>query len=77
MRPNFLIFCVDQMQAYCMSCSGHPDVQTPNLDRLAQRWGFVSPQLLLASGVSAVAGFFDYWIDAFATRVDTKWHEFV
>ncbi|MCY3682778.1 MAG: sulfatase-like hydrolase/transferase [Gemmatimonadetes bacterium] len=36
MRPNFLIFCVDQMQAYCMGCSGHPDVQTPNLDRLAQ-----------------------------------------
>ena len=35
MRPNFLIFCVDQMQAYCMGCNGHPDVQTPNLDRLA------------------------------------------
>jgi len=34
-RPNFLIFCVDQMQAAAMSCAGHPDVKTPNLDALA------------------------------------------
>ena len=36
MRPNFLIFCVDQMQAYCLGCNGHPDVKTPHLDRLAR-----------------------------------------
>jgi len=34
-RPDFLVICVDQMQAACMSCADHPDVQTPNLDRLA------------------------------------------
>ncbi|MFO7955857.1 MAG: sulfatase-like hydrolase/transferase [Candidatus Brocadiia bacterium] len=34
-HPRFLVFCVDQMQAACMSCVGHPDVRTPNLDRLA------------------------------------------
>lgn len=33
--PNFLVFCVDQMQAACLGAAGHPDVQTPNLDRLA------------------------------------------
>ncbi len=36
-RPNFLVFCVDQMQAACLGCAGHPDVRTPNLDQLAAR----------------------------------------
>lgn len=35
--PNFLLFCVDQMQAACMGCAGHPMVQTPNLDKLAAK----------------------------------------
>ena len=34
-RPNFLLFCVDQMQAACLGAAGHPDVRTPNIDRLA------------------------------------------
>ncbi len=29
------MFCTDQMQAACLSAAGHPDVKTPNLDRLA------------------------------------------
>ena len=35
--PNFLIISVDQMQAYCLGCNGHPDVRTPNIDALAAR----------------------------------------
>ncbi len=35
--PSFLVFCVDQMQAACLGCAGHPEVKTPNLDRLAAR----------------------------------------
>jgi arylsulfatase A-like enzyme len=35
-RPNFLFICVDQMQASCLSAAGHPDVKTPNIDRLAE-----------------------------------------
>jgi arylsulfatase A-like enzyme len=35
--PNFLVFCVDQMQSYCLGCNGHPVVKTPNLDALAAR----------------------------------------
>jgi len=35
-RPNILLFCVDQMQAACMGCAGHPLVETPNLDALAE-----------------------------------------
>jgi len=34
-QPNFLTICVDQMQAACMACAGHPEVKTPNLDKLA------------------------------------------
>ena len=35
--PNFLVFCVDQMQSYCLGCNGHPVVKTPNIDALAAR----------------------------------------
>ena len=34
-RPNFLIFVVDQMRADWLGCSGHPVVQTPNIDTIA------------------------------------------
>ncbi|MGG4035506.1 sulfatase-like hydrolase/transferase, partial [Paenibacillus cisolokensis] len=36
MKPNFLVFVVDQMQSRTLSCHGHPDVKTPNIDRLAR-----------------------------------------
>lgn len=34
-RPNFLIFCTDQLQSYCVGCHARRDVRTPNLDALA------------------------------------------
>jgi arylsulfatase len=34
-RPNILFLFSDQFNARCLSCAGHPDVQTPTLDRLA------------------------------------------
>jgi arylsulfatase len=34
-QPNILFLFSDQFNARCLSCAGHPDVQTPNLDRLA------------------------------------------
>jgi arylsulfatase A-like enzyme len=34
-KPDILIFCVDQMQSFALGCNGHPDVKTPNLDRMA------------------------------------------
>lgn len=36
-KPNIVIICTDQQQATALSCAGHPDVNTPNLDRLAGR----------------------------------------
>ncbi len=34
-RPNVLFLFSDQHNARCLSCYEHPDVKTPNLDRLA------------------------------------------
>ncbi|MCP4401142.1 MAG: sulfatase-like hydrolase/transferase [bacterium] len=34
-QPNILILFSDQLNARCFSCEDHPDVKTPNLDRLA------------------------------------------
>ena len=34
-RPNILFLFSDQFNARCLSVAGHPDVNTPNLDRLA------------------------------------------
>ena len=36
-RPNVLWLMADQHNAGCMGCADHPDVQTPNLDRIAAR----------------------------------------
>ncbi|RAR44693.1 arylsulfatase [Paenibacillus sp. MDMC362] len=36
MKPNILLITVDQMRADCLSLLGHPIVETPNLDHLAQ-----------------------------------------
>ncbi|MGI8415832.1 MAG: arylsulfatase [Nakamurella sp.] len=34
-RPNVVLICVDQWRGDCLSAAGHPQVQTPYLDRLA------------------------------------------
>ena len=34
-RPNVIFILVDQMRGDCLSCDGHPVVETPNLDHLA------------------------------------------
>jgi hypothetical protein len=37
MRPNVLMIVVDDMNDWVGCLGGHPDVKTPNIDRLAQR----------------------------------------
>ena len=34
-RPNILFILSDQHNAKVLGCKGHPDVKTPNLDRMA------------------------------------------
>lgn len=36
-KPNFLVFCLDQIGASAFSCYGNPDSRTPNIDRLASQ----------------------------------------
>jgi len=36
-RPNLLVFITDQNRWDLMGCAGHPVLQTPNLDRIAER----------------------------------------
>src|SRR5690349_8069515 len=35
-RPNILFIVTDDQAEWAMSCSGHPDAKTPNLDRIAR-----------------------------------------
>ena len=34
-RRNVLVILADQLQAFALGCTGHPDIATPNLDALA------------------------------------------
>ena len=36
-RPNVLLFCIDDLNDWIGCLKGHPQVQTPNMDRLARR----------------------------------------
>ena len=35
-KPNVLVIFADQMHRFAMGCMDNPEVDTPNLDRLAQ-----------------------------------------
>ncbi|MGH8714650.1 MAG: sulfatase family protein [Casimicrobiaceae bacterium] len=35
-QPHVLILMTDQQRADCMGCAGHPQLKTPNIDRLAR-----------------------------------------
>ncbi|TNJ44899.1 sulfatase-like hydrolase/transferase [Tamlana fucoidanivorans] len=51
-QPNVLILFSDQHNKNVMGFEGHPDVQTPNLDRLAQQ-AFVFDRAYCATGICA------------------------
>src|SRR5437660_2542435 len=33
-QPHIVILMTDQQRADCMSCAGHPQLRTPNIDRI-------------------------------------------
>jgi arylsulfatase len=35
-QPHILVLMTDQQRANCMSCAGHPQLRTPNIDRIAR-----------------------------------------
>ena len=59
--PNILFLFADQFNARCLSCSGHPDVKTPNLDRLASEGvrvenAFAQSPICTPSRISVLSG---------------------
>jgi arylsulfatase A-like enzyme len=52
--PNLLYIVCDEMREMAMSCSGNPNIQTPNLDRLAAS-GFRSTRMYTTSPVCCPA----------------------
>ena len=60
-RPNVLFIITDQHNARCMGVAGHPDVKTPNLDKLAHegvyfRNTFVQNPVCTPSRISFLTG---------------------
>ena len=49
-RPNILLIMTDQHHAACVGYNGHPDVTTPNVDRLAAE-GVVFRNCFVQNGV--------------------------
>ena len=36
MRPNIILITTDQQRGDCLGCDGHPVIETPYLDELAE-----------------------------------------
>lgn len=51
-KPNFIHFIIDELGYYELSCMGHPNFRTPNVDRLAAE-GMRFPQMLAGGPVCA------------------------
>ena len=34
-KPNIVYFIIDELGYYELSCMGHPEMRTPNVDRMA------------------------------------------
>ncbi len=51
-RPNFIHFIIDELGYYELSCMGHPNLRTPNVDRLAAE-GVRFTQILAGGPVCA------------------------
>jgi len=55
-RPNVLFMAIDDLNDWIGCLGGHPDVKTPNLDRLAKRGVLFTKRSLLGPGLQSVAG---------------------
>ena len=58
-QPNIILICVDQWRGDCLSIAGHPAVETPHLDYLANRGvRFIRAHTAVASCIAARAALF-------------------
>jgi len=64
-RPNILFFLIDDQRNDVMSCTGHPIVKTPTVDKLAEGGirftnAFVTTSICAASRASILTGLYEY-----------------
>ena len=60
-RPNFLFIISDQHNAQCLGHVGHPEVQTPHIDRLAAAGTRFDRCVTANTILHAIAGEFPQW----------------
>ncbi len=63
-RPNILFFLVDDQRNDLISCAGHPIIQTPTIDKLAENGirftnAFVTTSICAASRASILTGLYE------------------
>ena len=63
-RPNILFFLIDDQRNDVLSCTGHPIVKTPAIDRLAERGvlfkrAYVTTSICAASRASILTGLYE------------------
>lgn len=64
-RPNLLFILIDDQRADMLSSAGHPILQTPNVDRLAEEGvrftrAYVTTPICAASRASILTGLYEY-----------------
>jgi arylsulfatase A-like enzyme len=64
-RPNILFFLIDDQRNDVLSCTGHPIVETPTVDKLAEQGvrftnAFVTTSICAASRASIFTGMYEY-----------------
>ena len=64
-RPNIVFLMTDDQSTYSMGCYGNPDVQTPNLDRLAHDGivfdrHYATTAICMASRATVMTGKYEY-----------------
>jgi len=62
-RPNVVVIMTDDQRWDCMSCEGHPFLETPNMDRIAEEGArfanmFVTTSLCSPSRASFLSGLY-------------------
>lgn len=63
-KPNFVVFLVDDQRHDTLGCAGHPILQTPNIDRLAREGvrfenAYVTTSICAASRASILTGLYE------------------
>ncbi len=65
LKPNILFFLIDDQTKGMTSCEGHPIIQTPTIDKLAQNGirftnAFVTTSICAASRASILTGLYEF-----------------